>query len=538
MILKMKSRFFALVLFSFFAPLFPLFADGAEVRRISIRGLRVEPSGDLKIFVSMRDGQNQPISDWDSKHVSIKIDGKVVDDVKLSAQSFAKSGEGRAVLLAFDVSGSMSTGMENALGSTTQFLQSVRPSLDRVAIGKIGSEWALVQDFTSDQNLLRTKIQSLKANDFGTTALFEAIDFGIESLRLPSHRDLPSRRSLIVITDGLNEKAGRTADECIALARNSLVQVNSLIFQPKQSSKMLAAKGEIEKISRDSGGLTSTYTDAKDFSKFFFQLQNDLDSELVFSLFSTSIPRDLNAHSIEFRYQQASDTVRFNSLGPETFKMCEESPCDDTPGWPEHRVKKEPLAQEHKYRSGNYILLFAGFFSFLSGLYWLLRWRRLQTAEVALSDINSVSSPDTNEGRTDSLVAIPDFEELNIRAQRNQLVPAKTRKTEYRAPAEDASQMFALRVVEGECKGFYSRIPVSGARVGRDSSNEIVISSNSVSGLHAEFKFNAQNQLVIHDHNSTNGTFVNGERLSGSSEPLKAGDRVRLGLVSLVIEAV
>lgn|GEM_PF-1969677 len=532
---------------------FPVSVFASEVRRLSIRGLRVEKTGDLTLFISMRDSQNNPVTQWDSSLLSIEIDGKPLTDLTATAQPFAKSGEGRAVLLAFDVSGSMASAMTQVLESSTQYLQSIRPSIDKVAIGKIGSEWSLVQDFSADQNLLRDKIKSLKANDFGTTALFESLDLGIEHLRLPSHSDLPSRRSLVVVTDGLNEKSGRTANECIAKARSALVQVHSLIFQAKPTAKLLAAKGEVEKISRDSDGFTSSYSSSTDFSKYFFQLNSDLDSELVVSLKANAIPKETQSeHSLVFRYQQASDSTKFSTLtrGKNNL-ICDRIPstgdCNDT-GQSERELDEKARLEEkankdrNKLRSGNYLLVAVGGLLFLAGLGLVIK-KRQQIRSVNLQAQSD--QPDANIQRnTESLgqehPAYIDAKDTVsspiLAAKENESAAARSRKTEYRAPVETHAEQLALRVIEGECQGFYAIIPVKSGCIGRNSENDIAISSDSVSGHHADFNANASGQIIIKDHNSTNGTFLNGQRVSGWSQPLQIGDRIRFGMVSITVE--
>ena len=63
--------------------------------------------------------------------------------------------------------------------------------------------------------------------------------------------------------------------------------------------------------------------------------------------------------------------------------------------------------------------------------------------------------------------------------------------------------------------------------IGRDASNVIAINDAEVSRKHA--KLSLQNSMyVLQDLGSTNGTFINGQRITGSQE-LKPGDTVTLG---------
>lgn len=63
--------------------------------------------------------------------------------------------------------------------------------------------------------------------------------------------------------------------------------------------------------------------------------------------------------------------------------------------------------------------------------------------------------------------------------------------------------------------------------VGRDSSNGVAINDAEVSRRHARLTFQG-GKYVIEDLGSTNGTFVNGQRLSGP-HVLKPGDVVAFG---------
>jgi FHA domain len=72
--------------------------------------------------------------------------------------------------------------------------------------------------------------------------------------------------------------------------------------------------------------------------------------------------------------------------------------------------------------------------------------------------------------------------------------------------------------------------------IGRDSANEIVINDAEVSRRHARLTFQG-GKYVLEDLGSTNGTFVNGQRLAGP-RVLKAGEVVSFGeQIVLVFEA-
>jgi pSer/pThr/pTyr-binding forkhead associated (FHA) protein len=72
--------------------------------------------------------------------------------------------------------------------------------------------------------------------------------------------------------------------------------------------------------------------------------------------------------------------------------------------------------------------------------------------------------------------------------------------------------------------------------VGRDLSNDIVINDPEISRRHARL-FNQGNTYVLEDLGSTNGSFVNGQRLMGPNV-LRPGDMITFGeRMSLVFES-
>ena len=73
--------------------------------------------------------------------------------------------------------------------------------------------------------------------------------------------------------------------------------------------------------------------------------------------------------------------------------------------------------------------------------------------------------------------------------------------------------------------------------VGRTKENDIAIDHSSVSKLHASVLLNSEGKLVIADTGSTNGTFLNDERIAyGKAIEIYPGDRVKFGAVDVVLE--
>jgi hypothetical protein len=70
--------------------------------------------------------------------------------------------------------------------------------------------------------------------------------------------------------------------------------------------------------------------------------------------------------------------------------------------------------------------------------------------------------------------------------------------------------------------------------VGRVADNELVLNDGSVSKIHAALTMNVQGTLLVADTGSTNGTFINGRRISyGEARQIEDGDVVGFGGVEV-----
>lgn len=90
--------------------------------------------------------------------------------------------------------------------------------------------------------------------------------------------------------------------------------------------------------------------------------------------------------------------------------------------------------------------------------------------------------------------------------------------------AEDADPPFTFRILPGSIK-----------TIGRAARADFIVDAPLVSRVHCRLTAGAD-ALELKDLDSTNGTFVNGERVA--QKLLKGGDRVGVGRVELTVELV
>lgn len=101
-------------------------------------------------------------------------------------------------------------------------------------------------------------------------------------------------------------------------------------------------------------------------------------------------------------------------------------------------------------------------------------------------------------------------------------------------PSGSAGQMAVFLVRSGKLKGTRLPIRVPVVNIGRAEYNDVVIADDSVSTAHAKLQ-RREGVWVLTDVGSTNGTFVDGEAVSGEVA-LGPGVTVRFGQVSVLFE--
>ncbi|MBP1635064.1 MAG: transporter ATP-binding/permease protein [Acidobacteria bacterium] len=87
----------------------------------------------------------------------------------------------------------------------------------------------------------------------------------------------------------------------------------------------------------------------------------------------------------------------------------------------------------------------------------------------------------------------------------------------------------------GDMPALTFRVTPGAARtLGRAAQADFVVDATLVSRLHCRFSAGAAGELEVEDLGSTNGTWVNGQRVERA--PLAPGDRVRVGELVLLVE--
>lgn len=111
--------------------------------------------------------------------------------------------------------------------------------------------------------------------------------------------------------------------------------------------------------------------------------------------------------------------------------------------------------------------------------------------------------------------------------------PSLSASTPLNLPAEYKTA--SLRVTDGPDLDAYLEFGEKKIYIGRRDKNEFILTDTRVSRLHAWITYE-DHRHILHDAQSTNGTFVNGERIDACC--LQAGDEIQAGSTVLVYEVI
>lgn len=95
--------------------------------------------------------------------------------------------------------------------------------------------------------------------------------------------------------------------------------------------------------------------------------------------------------------------------------------------------------------------------------------------------------------------------------------------------------MARLRVISGPQAGQSFTLGRDNITIGRDTNNDITLNDPMVSSVHCRLRY-GQGSWFVQDAGSTNGTIVNGERVT--ARRLVSGDRLELGDTELIFEVL
>jgi VWFA-related protein len=180
--------------------------------------------------------------------------------------------------------------------SAIEFLnQTVRRRYDRAFVVGFDATPEVVQDFTDNTESLARGVHQLRPG--GGTALFDALYFACRDKLLKSPQNTPSRRAVILLSDGDDNLSHVSREEAIEMAQRAEAIVYTI------STNVTGSKGSgdrvLERIAEATGGRAFFPFQIRDVANAFAEIQNELRSQYAISYKPADFRSDGHYRTIE-----------------------------------------------------------------------------------------------------------------------------------------------------------------------------------------------------------------------------------------------
>jgi len=190
-------------------------------------------------------------------------------------------------MLVVDISGSMDKNgkLAAAKDAAKKYVSQMRPG-DQAGLMTYDTKTYYVQPITTDTNALTAAIDRLVTG--GDTAMYNALVEAEKNLE-----PVTGRKSIIVMTDGLDHKSQSTADNVITGISASGLSISTIGFGDASSKGQVGLdEAELKSLAEKTGGLYAFAGDADTLSKIYQQYGEVLQSEYALTYTSPTTLRD------------------------------------------------------------------------------------------------------------------------------------------------------------------------------------------------------------------------------------------------------
>jgi len=240
---------------------------------------------DVVVYVSVVDQFGEPAGIEPEQLVLTENDQAIVPE------SIRGIGDASPIstLLLIDISGSMNVDnkLDAAKAAALSYVDATR-DVDRIGLIAFNTQVSLVQEITTDKDLVREGIESLEG--IYDTAMLDALQQGLTLLRAEQ-----GRKAIIVLTDGLDNQSQSTLDELLLALEPQDVSISTIGFGNREhdQSAMSAVNEEmLQQIADTGGGLYSYAEDDQSLQEIYDLYGRVLQSEYVIRYTSPSALRD------------------------------------------------------------------------------------------------------------------------------------------------------------------------------------------------------------------------------------------------------
>jgi len=489
---------------------------------------------EISLYFWITDSSGGILNNIKESNLKLTLNGKnlLIDESERKKQDrenknyvlkkFNELNEGIAFTILIDISLSVKGKAIENIKAAALSLVSNMSSKDKIMIILVGSKVKEMVQFTNNKVALGEKIKSIKPIA-SNTLLYKAIEIAF-SKNNTFEKEIPKRRALVVISDGVDEGSGITIND---LKEKSMYPVYSVGFKN-------GSKGYIESLKRISeitGGQYLHLTDLKEADKTYLKITELIKNQWVLSLKTCDLTADGSEQSLELRYKNniilsSKRSVKlFSSLSKEELKKICYKPTwlkktwENTPLWGKitggviilllliltitliirsKKKKKEKLLWEHVLKEN----------TMESYKEYLNEYSEGKYVEEADEKINELEQEDNKD------------EELSNESEAKRFIATETEgapETDFHEepePQKNITGRIEISILEGENKGQRKELDIvdDQIKIGRGGLSDFMLDDQEASSEHAVI-IKQDNIFYIQDNESTNGIYVNGIKI-------------------------
>jgi len=240
----------------------------------------------VTVYVSVVNENGEPVG-VDPSTIQILENNQAMQPTEVRGGSGESQANPVTTMLVVDISGSMEKNgkLDAAKEAAKKYVSQMRPG-DQAGLMTYDTQVYYVQPITADTNALTAAIDGLKPGS--DTAMYNALAEAEKNLEPVS-----GRKSIIVLTDGLDNKSQSTADDVIAGVSTSGLSISTIGFGDATTLGQAGLdEAGLQSLAEKTGGLYAFANDADSLSAIFQQYGQVLQSEYAFTYISPTTLHD------------------------------------------------------------------------------------------------------------------------------------------------------------------------------------------------------------------------------------------------------
>ena len=268
----------------------------AAVARVRTRGLGFAATADARVvslspIVTNSDGSY--VRGLSREDFTLLVDGQGQE-----VETFEAVNSVLSVVLVLDVSSSMALKLRDARAAALEFLAALKPG-DRVAVLTFASNVVGFTPFSTDRSAARQALEDARVN--GETALYDAAATALRKLREAS-----GRRTVVLFTDGEDNRSRMSIEQVIDLARTNEVSVFAVAQGVVEVHALLRG---LDRLAEETGGRAWFISTIRKLPGAFREVVAELENQ-YFLTFTPADQRPKSWHKVEVRLNRPGLTVR------------------------------------------------------------------------------------------------------------------------------------------------------------------------------------------------------------------------------------